>query len=372
MLESAFGPGLREQPVATGWAPGRCTIVGEHVDYAGGAVVCAALDRGVEVALRRSPDGVWRAVSAGRAVQRVDPAPVHDIGDRIFAAAQILGRIGIAPAAVEVGVSSTLPEGAGLGSSAAIACAVILAALRLRGVRVTSEQLVGLALGAERGIVGVPVGALDPRAIVECGSGGALLLDFATGAREQLTWPWDGILLVVCDSGQRHDVGGAGYRSRRDECAGVMQRLGVVNCQQIDESALAGADLSDIERRRARHLAGETRRSRLAAAALRSGDAEALGRLMTESHASLAADFDVVTDLTDRIAAAAARTAGVFGARMVGAGFGGAVVALCAEPQATRCEAAMAAASGGGTSAAWSFRPGPGLAELASDVIART
>lgn len=212
---AAFGSGGE---VATAWAPGRCTIVGNHVDYAGGIVLCVAIDIGVGVAVRASRDGRWRAASAGRVVERDAPAVAGDIGDRIFAAVTALRDAGFAAPPCEVAVSATLPEAVGLASSAALICAVLTALLRLLRVRVPATQLVDLALHAERDIVGVPCGPLDQRAIVHAPGSGVLVLDCRSGTHSTVGWPWgDDVVLCACDSGERHDVGGAGHRERRTE-----------------------------------------------------------------------------------------------------------------------------------------------------------
>lgn len=270
---------------------------------------------------------------------------------------------------MEAVVSATLPEGAGLSSSAAVVCATLIALLRLHRRRVEASALVELALTAEREIVGVPVGDLDPRAIVECGAGGVMALDLGTGRAEQLRWPWEDIVLVASHSGEQHDVSGEGYRTRRAECARVLRALAVERSSQIDLASLPASTLTPTERSRARHLATETSRSVQAIDAISDVDATRLGRLMSASHASLAADYEVTTDTTDRMAAAARSLDGVYGARMVGAGFGGAVVALCARSSAAACAAAMSAASGRSDLPASILRPSPGLAILAPDVI---
>src|ERR1700686_2888328 len=171
-LRQAFGPGGAS---ATAWAPGRCTLVGDHVDYAGGMVLCAAIGRGVAVALRPSADGAFRVISAGRMVERVRPDPVGDIGDRIFACVTALRDAGVDLPPVEVGVSATLPESVGLASSAAITCAVITALLRLASASMPMREVIATALRAEREIVGVPCGPLDPTSIIAAPAGGALL-----------------------------------------------------------------------------------------------------------------------------------------------------------------------------------------------------
>ena len=366
-LRQAFGSSVAG---ATAWAPGRITLVGDHVDYAGGMVLCAAIGLGVAVALRPSDDGAFRVTSAGRVVERATPQPVGDIGDRIFAAVTALRDAGVAVPPVEVGVSATLPESAGLASSAAITCAVITALLRLVGASLSMREVIAAALRAEREIVGVPCGPLDPTAIVAAPAGGVLLLDCSTDTWEPLTWPWDDVVLCICATAEAHDVGGAQYRARRDEVASALSAVGAAGCQSIDDAQLtAGFALPRAEARRLRHVVGESARAVVAAEVLRQGDVQALGQLMSASHRSLRDDHEVSTGLVDAVVTAAAACDGCFGARVVGAGFGGSVLALVSREASSRCAAVMAGSAGVDIARTWVLTPGEGLAVLASDVI---
>jgi galactokinase len=349
-----------------GSAPGRVTLVGEHVDYVGGRVACLAVDLAVAAAIRPSADGRWRAVSRGRRVERQEPAMAGDVGDRLFAAAVALGRLGVSVPALEIGVSADLPESAGLGSSTAVTLAALVAMLRLAGARVDADGLVFLALTAERDIVGVPCGDLDQRAAVHGEAGTVVLLDCAGSRRLVVAWPWSGIQVLVATSGESHDVGGEGYRLRRQSAERACAVLGVTGCQEIGDR---WCELPEELRRRGRHIATETRRTNAAAQALRAGDAPALGRLLDESHASLRDDCEVSTERLDAMVIAARKVPGCHGARLVGAGFGGSAIALVEREAMEDCAAAMTGVSRvpGGT---WVVRSADGLVVTAADVVA--
>jgi len=333
-------------------APGRCTIVGEHVDYAGGRVVAVAVDLTIRVAVRRSGDGRFSAHSNGRSVQRdsLDATPQRDIGDRIFGAAAALRDAGIAVPPFETHVTTTLPEAVGLASSAALICATMAALLRLCGRTMSRSSLIAAALHAERDLAGIPVGPLDPIVVVEAPPHGALLVDCAAQRATPLSWPWDDVVLCVCATGERHDVGGAGYRSRR---------------KQVELDFARGDRSSPF----ARHVIEETARSDQAVVALRDDDATELGRLMSQSHASLRDLMEVSTAALDAVVSAAAKVDGVFGARLVGAGFGGSVVALCERRASERCRTAMLEAAGPECLGAWELNPAAGLAAREPDVV---
>ena len=192
-LIDAAGAGT---PPAFAWAPGRCTLVGEHVDYAGGFVLCMAIDRGIAAAVRPSASGNYLVTSDGTTVERADPGPAGDIGDRALAPVIALRSRGVPVPVIEVGIASDVPAGAGLASSAALIVATAAAILRLTGGSMTARDLAAVALAAERDVVGVPCGPLDQRAVIDAPDRGALLLDSLTGATTALPWPWVDALLV--------------------------------------------------------------------------------------------------------------------------------------------------------------------------------
>jgi galactokinase len=361
-LDRAFGPGAA---ASTGTAPGRVTLVGEHVDYVGGHVACMAVDLALTVAVRPSRDGWWRVDGLGQRVERGEPVMAGDIGDRLFAAAQALDRCGVPVPPLEMAVSGDLPASAGLASSAAVTLAGVVAMLRLTGRRLSAEELVTIALTAERDIAGIPCGDLDPRAIVHARAGEALALDCASGSLQRVLWPWPAVALVVAASGEQHDVGGREYRRRREAAEEACAALGVSTCSEIGDR---WRELEPRLRPRGRHIATETLRAATAVRALEAGDVAGLGRLMDESHESLRRDCEVSTPRLDAMVEAARRVPGCHGARLVGAGFGGSVVALVDRGAAKACAAALVAVSGL-DDATWLVRPAAGLEVTAADSV---
>lgn len=373
-LDAAFGPG--EEP-ATATAPGRCTLAGEHVDYAGGRVLCVAIDLYVVAAVRRAASGSDRVAVGARRHERSDPLRPAD-GGYVFAAADAVRGCGHAISAIDAATVATLPAGAGLGSSAAVICATQVALLRTAGDRVGEGTLIDLAYEAEHDILGVPSGRLDQHAIVQSPDGGAILLDCLTDSSTAVPWALDNVVLCVCDTSERHRVAGTGYRARRAETEAALRRAGAANAQQLafaTAGPLGGFDslipgTGDVLTRRLRHIVTETRRATAAADALRAGDAELLGALMSASHRSLRDDHEVSTPLLDSVVAAARSVRGCYGARLVGAGFGGSVVALAESGAAPACTDAMRHTAGVGAQA-WITRPSAGLAFTASDAVTR-
>jgi galactokinase len=363
-LEAAGGAG---SIATTAWAPGRCTVVGEHVDYAGGIVLCVAVDLGIAAAVRSSASGRYLAASDGITFSRDRAEPAGNAGDHVLAAVVALRDHGLDVPPVEVGIAATLPAGAGLSSSAALIVATATAILRMLGATMTARDLAAVALSAERDVLGIPCGPLDQRAVISAPDRGVLLLDCHTGAEQSLSWPWRDAILVGCDTGSHHDVGGTEYRRRRDETERGLAALGAASCQVLTEASIDASALEPAVKRRLRHVMRENARALDAVEALRNADLGALGRCMSASHRSLRDLHEVSTPALDAVVAAAEAVNGCAGARLVGAGFGGAVAALVTVAAADECRSAMALASGGGST--FELRPSPGVALLSPDVV---
>ena len=304
-------------------APGRVNLIGDHTDYAGGLALPCAIDLGITMSGAHVQGQVELRSDALSGVVAFDLDATLDV-------AAIEPRWGryIAAVAAEVNatqgfiasVSSSLPTGAGLSSSAALEIAAALSF----GFAESPMELALLGQRAELRAVGVPCGLLDQLSIVFGRAGHAMVIDFAENAIEHVAFP-DDLDIVVLHSGQERQVADSKYAERRASCELAAARIGpLATATSADINTLDG----DIQRR-ARHVASECERVRQAAFALRNNDPITVGQLMTRSHASLRNDFDVSTPLLDELVEALNATPGVYGARLTGAGFGGCVVALC-------------------------------------------
>jgi galactokinase len=309
------------------FAPGRVNLIGDHTDYTGGLACPMAVDLGTTVSFAPGGD-VIRLASDRDPSPAVVPLPAAVDGQvgwaRYVAAVASL----VAPAAGGSGVvTSTVPVGAGLSSSASLELAVALAL----GYRGSPVELASLGQRAEHAATGTPTGLLDQLSSALGRDGHAMVIDFTTLDVTYVPLP-PGVEVVVVDSEEPRELAGTAYAERRAQCEAAAALVG----------PLAAASLSAVEaladpvlRRRARHVVTENERVRAFAAALRTGDVSLAGRLMAESHASLATDFEVTTPALDRLVGEIGATPGVHGVRMTGGGFGGCVVAL-AEPGALR------------------------------------
>lgn len=305
-------------------APGRVNVIGDHTDYTGGLVLPAAIDLGTTVRVRRGGDRVVLSSSDREGVAVVpldveDPAAMEPAWARYVAA--VVAEL--APAVGATGdVTSTLPIGAGLSSSAALEVAVALA-LGFEGEPLALAQL---CQRAEQRAAGLPSGIMDQLASAAGVAGALLFIDCRALTVTPTLFPADAALVVV-QSGQLRALAGTAYAERRDQCAVAESVIGPLRDASLDDVS----QLHDpLLRRRARHVVTENERVTEFVTTLRSHDLTGAGRLMIESHASLRDDFDVSTPVLDDLVEHLTAIPGVWGARMTGGGFGGAVVALAA------------------------------------------
>lgn len=327
------------------FSPGRVNLIGDHTDVADGLVLPMAIDLGTTVAGERGGD-VVRLVSADEPdpvevpIDVDDPTTVADGWGRYVAA--VVAEVG--PTTGFVGeVTTTLPIGAGLSSSAALEVAVALAI----GFEGSPVELAELARRAEHRASGVPCGIMDQLTVAAGRDGHLLLIDCATLAIDPVPVP-DGVEIRVIHSGQERRLAESGYATRTGEVAAAERIVGPLRLIG-DPAAVDGLD--EPLRRRARHVITENARVRAFAAALSAGDLDEAGRAMAASHASLRDDYEVSTSVLDALVDRLAALDGVHGARLTGAGFGGCVVALT-EP--------------GALDEGWLVRPSPG-ARLTTD-----
>ena len=246
-------------------------------------------------------------------------------------------------------VDSDLTQGAGLASSAALECAVLMALAEVSELELTRAQAAALARRAENDFAGIPCGIMDQSASLRCRAGQALLLDCRSG--ETAAVPLDpaaaGLALLLIDTVARHRHAGGEYAARRAACEAAAAELGVGLLREITGGAAAVAGLADpVLRRRARHVVTENERVTATAALLRAGRLAETGPLLSASHASMRDDFEISWPQADA-AVDAAVAAGALGARMTGGGFGGCVLALVpaalAGPVTEQVSAAFAA-----------------------------
>lgn len=318
-------------------APGRVNLIGEHVDYAGGLVLPAALELAITVTGEVWDRPTVRIVSSGFAgVAEIDlrhphveqsgwaryvGAVVAELADQ---ALELRGFSGV--------IESDLPVGSGLSSSAALEVALAGALAAAFGEPLEGMDLAMLAQRAEHRAVGVPCGIMDQAASVLCRADHALLLDCASLTHRDVPISPQLALLVV-DSGVKRRLESAPYAERRNEVEAALAALPPGSAKDDPDLVLSLARTSGIDGvllSRLRHVVTENRRVVDVVAALErpeGPDLPALGALFEQGHASLRDDFEVSIPELDLLVTLA-REEGAYAARMTGGGFGGAIVAL--------------------------------------------
>jgi galactokinase len=329
-------------------APGRVNLIGEHTDYNGGFVLPTAIPQTTKVELARSPDGIVRVSSSAF---REEPPYEYELGreerkglwtDYVKAMTVVLADYGL-DSGFSAWIDSDVPVGSGLSSSAALEIALGRASRQAFALLLIDVELARAGRRAENEFVGAPVGIMDQMACSLATLSSALFLDTRSLAFEAIPIP-ERAAVVVINSGIEHRHRDGAYAQRRRECEQAAAALGVRELRDVDEPALRAAQLPDVLARRARHVVTENRRVLETVEAFRAADLARAGSLFLESHQSMRDDFEVSIPEIDTLVELAARVRGVFGARMTGGGFGGAVVALAERARARAAAEEMASA----------------------------
>ena len=360
---------------ATAEAPGRVNLIGEHTDYNGGRCLPFAIPLTTTATVTERDDGglVVRSDQGDPWTGRLDDVAARAVPGWASYVAGVVWALDVDAAQVgglDIEITSTIPLGGGLSSSAALECSVAVALHGLLGHDLDDDARLRLAEAcrrAETEYVGAPTGGVDQIASLLATTGHAVHIDFAdphspVTDRVPLPLADAGLAILVTDTGVRHALAdGGGYADRRAECEAAAAVLG--------RHTLAGLEQRDLTRisdpllqRRAGHVVTENARVVAAVTALQDGDWTTLGGLLTASHESLRDDFEVSCPELDATVDAAL-SAGALGARMTGGGFGGCAIALVRSADAGAVRTAIGTAY---TQQGWApprhhlVQPGPG------------
>jgi galactokinase len=323
-----FEQAFQALPEAEASAPGRVNLLGEHTDYNDGFVLPVAIPQRTRVAMRPNGHSHFRVCAAelGSTVEFTlhEPPPDH-FATYVYGCLRLAQEaLGAPIAPLDIHVASEVPIGVGLSSSAALEVAVLRCLRELLGLDLDDVRIAQLAQQAEIQDAGVRCGIMDQMAASLAGTDRALLLDTRSLERRPVALPAASAVLVL-DSGVARTLAGSGYNQRRAECEQAARLLGVSSLRAIERpEQLAG--LPELLQRRARHVVTENAR---VLQAVECRDGRAFGALMNASHASLRDDYEVSTPELDLLVGLLQGEPGVYGARLTGAGFGGACVALC-------------------------------------------
>ncbi|CAH0261173.1 Galactokinase [Arthrobacter sp. Bi26] len=331
-------------------APGRVNLIGEHTDYNDGFALPIAIDKRTTVAARARADRLLRVTSSSFpgmmevSLEDLDPDALTGWAAYPLGVAWAMSRAAAAGApdgagsggasrmsGLDLALTSDVPAGAGLSSSAAVECAVALALNDLWELGLDRQELARIGQLAENRVVGAPTGIMDQSASLLGEPDHGILLDCQSLVTETvaLGFAGAGVGLLVIDTRTSHSHADGGYASRRRSCEDGARRLGVGSLRALgpDDLPRAAAQLDGQTYRRVRHIITENQRVLDTVAALRTSGAAAIGPFLNESHLSMRDDFEISTPELD-LAVAGAQELGAIGARMTGGGFGGAALAL--------------------------------------------
>ena len=315
------------EPAVLATAPGRVNLLGEHTDYNDGYVLPTAIPQQTTVVLRINRLNEFRVYAAdldAHARFALDQAPAEVFAQYLYGCVLVLREQGIMVPPLDIHVTSNVPMGVGLSSSAALEVAMLRALRALLHLNIDDVTIARFAQKAEIEYAHVRVGIMDQMASSLADSNHMLFLDTRTLERRLLPLPHGGELLVI-DSGLSRSLAGSAYNTRREECEEAAQRLGVRALRDVSDIDKVEA-LAEPYRRRARHVVSENER---VLQAVKGVTLQEFGSLMNASHSSLRDDFEVSAPALDRLVNLLQSHSQVFGARLTGAGFGGACVALC-------------------------------------------
>lgn len=344
---TAFHKHFGRQPRLGSASPGRVNIIGEHTDYNHGFVLPMAIDRWtVVVGDYTSAD---RSTFLAADLQETahcdllgDLSPIPgNFANYVIGVADQFKKRGIKVPNLDIAVSSTVPIGAGLASSAAMEVAMAALLEVLLNEALDPVEKAKLCQAAEHEFVGTPCGIMDMFIATRAKPDHALLIDCQSNTSEQVPLPLDkNVTVLIADTHVRHDLAQSEYANRRQTCAEAARKLGLDSLRQVEPDyqpatnkiTSAGQALTEEEVFCTTHVINENKRVQAVANALRNDDLETVGQLMFDSHSSLKELFKVSCEELDVIVETAAQLrvdGGVIGARMTGGGFGGCAIILC-------------------------------------------
>jgi galactokinase len=323
------------QPTGVWAAPGRVNLIGEHTDYNEGYVMPFALAQRVLIAAAPRNDRTWSVTSLNNDSTKIFSAADLNpgmAGWQAYVAGVVwaLQEAGHRVGGADLVLTSDVPEGAGLSSSAALECAVLTALADLNDLDIVGIERAKLARRSENVFVGAPTGLMDQAASTLCTAGHALFFDCRTDAAEQVLFDTTSASLeiLVLDTKTPHALVDSEYAARRTSCEQAARLLGIPALRDVTDLDAALDQLPDpVLKRRVRHVVSENARVLEAADVLRAGRIADLAPLLDASHESMRDDFEITVPQVD-LAVETARSSGSLGARMTGGGFGGCIIAL--------------------------------------------
>jgi len=314
-------------------APGRVELLGNHTDYNEGVVLGAAINRLIRVSGTKNPGSV-RITSAGFGEIEMHPSSLRPLQEARWAnytlgVADELRRLNVPIDGFTAHISGDLPIGSGLSSSAALELASALFLLKLFAFDLPPLEIAKACQRAEHHYVGVKSGLLDQVISLFARAQHAVFFDCRSEQIRTVPFPAS-LALIVAESGKNRELASGDYNLRRTETQAAARAFGVRALRDLTSAQIYGRlDIPELLRRRALHIVEENERVWRAVELLEAEDGRSLGKLMNASHESSRRNFENSTPELDLLTSIAQQLPGVLGARLTGAGFGGATVTLC-------------------------------------------
>ena len=326
------------------FSPGRVNLIGEHTDYNGGHVFPCAISLGTYALVAPRTDGISRLYSMNVPEQGVVQFPMHGAvkSDAYGWANYPIGVVRVmedaghrAAHGFDIVLYGTLPNGAGLSSSASIEVLMAVILNDELNLGIDMVELVKFSQKAENEFVGMNCGIMDQFAVGMGKKDCAILLDCNTLSYRYSKLALDGCSIVITNTNKTHSLVTSAYNERRAQCESALKALQKVKpikalgeLTNAEFDAIASAIPNPVERRRARHAVYENNRTLEAVKALEANDVKRFGELMNASHVSLRDDYEVTGPELDTLAELAWQQDGVLGSRMTGGGFAGCTVSI--------------------------------------------
>ncbi|MFB6189606.1 MAG: galactokinase [Halapricum sp.] len=319
-------------------SPGRVNLIGEHTDYSGGYAMPIATDLATTLDAEPAEDVtvISEAMDETRSFSIDSPEPADDWGDYVRGCYAVLDDAGYEPGGFEGTIGGDLPLGSGLSSSASLELAVLAFLGAAYDLDLSREEIARLGQRVENEFVGVDCGLMDQLAVALSKARGALFVDIGAESYTRISLPND-LQFVVVHTGVERSLVDSPYNERRETVQSALDELGVAASPAVDLAMLDRLD--DEQARRLGYVVRENARVRQAATALDDGDAEWFGQILLDAHEDIAESFEASTPELDAIVESAVEN-GAYGARLTGAGWGGAaVVAVDADRASSVAEA---------------------------------